>query len=225
MVTLAGGGAAAEIDARVAATTSCRIHLCGPLVALGVFCILGGLAATGCRKWPRLAEPAHADEAPASPEERFPTSINRAYGQLGVTTHERDINGKPARIACATCHFRVEAKPDNAEATAIPGFHAGVKLKHGGQACRTCHQVKGFDAFALASGKPVAYLDVINLCGQCHARRVDEYRRGIHGGMNGYWDLGRGPRDRNLCIDCHNAHAPTIGPVLPAARHRKRPGL
>ena len=196
----------------------------GLAVALLAVATLG----MGCRKWPHLAEETHAAALPAVSEARFPTTINHSYGLLGVTTARKDVLGKPARIPCVTCHSRdplKNGKPENTEAKEIPGFHGGIQLNHGGQACRTCHQVPGFDAFNLASGQRVSYLQVIDLCGQCHARRVAEYKRGIHGGMNGYWDLSRGPRNRNLCIDCHNAHSPAIGPVMPAPRHRPRPGL
>jgi hypothetical protein len=40
--------------------------------------------------------------------------------------------------------------------------------------------------------------------------------------MKGYWDLQRGPRQRNGCIGCHAAHAPAYPQVLPAPPPRDR---
>ena len=40
--------------------------------------------------------------------------------------------------------------------------------------------------------------------------------------MNGYWDLGRGPRIRNTCVNCHDAHVPTYQGALPMPPPRDR---
>ena len=36
------------------------------------------------------------------------------------------------------------------------------------------------------------------------------------GGMNGYWDLSRGPRERHACTTCHDPHAPAYVGMMPA---------
>ncbi|MBI5543637.1 MAG: hypothetical protein HY901_07100, partial [Deltaproteobacteria bacterium] len=84
----------------------------------------------------------------------------------------------------------------------------------------TCHRAEGRDQLGLADGRGLDYVSVKALCGQCHARRLEEYERGAHGGMTGYWDLSRGPRTRNLCTDCHDPHAPKIPQVVPAPQPR-----
>jgi nitrate/TMAO reductase-like tetraheme cytochrome c subunit len=125
-------------------------------------------------------------------------------------------DGRAARAPCGTCHGFVEPKDKYATANRLGAFHKGVEIAHGGQSCRTCHTVPGLDAFNLAGGEKVSYDEVMRLCGQCHAQRLQEYERGAHGGMTGYWDLGRGPRSRNHCLDCHNPHAPAIPRMTPA---------
>jgi hypothetical protein len=40
--------------------------------------------------------------------------------------------------------------------------------------------------------------------------------------MVGYWDLAKGGRIRNNCIDCHHPHAPKYPIVTPAPRPRDR---
>jgi hypothetical protein len=155
---------------------------------------------------------------------RFPASVHRPYPGLGATTDRTELSGRPARVACLTCHSFVEPSDENRFASHIEGFHRGVRIVHGGQSCRTCHQVPGFQGYNLADGQPVAYSEVMRLCGQCHARRLLEYERGAHGGMVGFWDEERGPRDRNHCLDCHNAHAPRVPAMQPAPRPRYRAG-
>jgi hypothetical protein len=101
-------------------------------------------------------------------------------------------------------------------------FHAGIQIVHGKQTCKSCHRPPRFEGFQLADGKPVSYQDVTLLCAQCHSRQSRDYQQGAHGGMTGYWDLDAGVRDRNHCIDCHNAHSPTFPRMLPAPHARDR---
>jgi hypothetical protein len=155
---------------------------------------------------------------------RFPTTVHRPYPGLGLITDRAELSGRPARAPCLTCHGFVEARDENRFASRLDGVHAGVRIVHGGQSCRTCHAVPSFSAYNLADGQAVSYAEVMRLCGQCHARRLLEYEQGVHGGMNGYWDSARGPRDRNHCLDCHNAHAPRVPAMQPAERPHYRSG-
>jgi hypothetical protein len=145
-----------------------------------------------------------------------PVTIYRAHPSLGMNTGEREHDGMAARAPCGTCHGFVAPKDKYVAANKLEDFHKGVEILHGGQSCRTCHSVPGFEAFNLAGGESVSHEEVMRLCGQCHAQRLVEYERGAHGGMTGYWDLSRGPRSRNHCLDCHNPHAPAVPPMVPA---------
>jgi hypothetical protein len=68
----------------------------------------------------------------------------------------------------------------------------------------------------LADGRSLPYSDVMSLCAQCHGPQFRDYQHGAHGGMTGYWDLSKGGRTRNSCIDCHDPHAPKYPTVTPA---------
>ncbi|MBI5610873.1 MAG: hypothetical protein HY902_18485 [Deltaproteobacteria bacterium] len=63
---------------------------------------------------------------------------------------------------------------------------------------------------------------VIELCSQCHGPQARDYQHGAHGGMTGYWDLRRGDRFRNVCVDCHNPHVPAYPQFAPVQRPRDR---
>ncbi len=154
---------------------------------------------------------------------RFSSRVHMPYTQLGMNTGRRDpISGLPVRVRCATCHRLIQPKKSNEHATHLEAFHRGIKLVHGDQTCGSCHQPPRFERFHLSSGRTVAYGRVMELCGQCHSSQKRDFERGIHGGMTGYWDLDRGPRDRNHCLDCHNPHRPAIPAVVPAPRARYR---
>jgi formate-dependent nitrite reductase cytochrome c552 subunit len=62
----------------------------------------------------------------------------------------------------------------------------------------------------------------IELCAQCHGPQYRDYKAGAHGGMTGNWDLSRGPRVRNHCVDCHEAHAPRYPGTRPVLRPNDR---
>jgi hypothetical protein len=64
--------------------------------------------------------------------------------------------------------------------------------------------------------------DAMTLCAQCHGPQFRDYQNGSHGGMNGHWDLSRGPRLRNHCVDCHDPHVPQVLPVHPAPGPKDR---
>ena len=109
-------------------------------------------------------------------------------------------------------------------------MHAGLTLKHGTLRCGQCHGAAqpdagagpDYDQLRLADGSGVAFDDVMTLCAQCHGPQTRDYNRGSHGGMTGYWDTRLGPRTRNQCIHCHDAHAPAYVGMMPAPGPRDR---
>ena len=94
-------------------------------------------------------------------------------------------------------------------------FHQQMNFVHGKLACYACHAPDDADRLHLADGTKVEYSQVMTLCGQCHGPQVRDYEHGAHGGMNGYWDLSRGPRTRNSCVDCHDPHVPKFPTMQP----------
>jgi hypothetical protein len=134
-----------------------------------------------------------------------------------VPTGTFDEKGRPVTVACATCHA---TRPANAEAklgTPLAQFHQGLVGKHGSLSCTSCHNpTNGYASLRLADGKSVPHSDVMTLCAQCHGPQFRDYQHGAHGGMSGYWDLAKGGRVRNNCVDCHDPHAPKYPTVSPA---------
>ena len=126
-------------------------------------------------------------------------------------------------VACATCHTTRPANRKNRSAEDLDQFHQGLKLNHGKLACVACHDSEGgYAGLHLADGTAVAFADSMQLCAQCHGPQFRDYQHGSHGGMTGYWDRTRGPRERNHCLHCHDPHAPQIAVVQPVAGPRDR---
>lgn len=161
---------------------------------------------------------------PAVPENAalHPVEIHSPM-TLGVAdTTLIDAQGRTIGVACETCHgptpdLSWAAEPDRPEV-----FHEAVDLRHGTLTCNACHDAEDRTKLHLADGELLEVKDAMTLCAQCHGVQFRDYSRGSHGGMNGYWDLERGPRDRNHCVDCHAPHAPAYGQVLPVHPPRDR---
>lgn len=167
------------------------------------------------KRWLKAKEPA--------PTYKYGERIHSLGEFPGLTTGKKDASGNALRVRCSTCHTLLPATADGKSVKPPKKFHLGIKLAHGdGQTCRTCHVPPTFETFRLSGGGALPYARVMELCGQCHSGQLADYRKGIHGGMAGYWDLNQGPRDRNHCVDCHDPHRPAIPQVRPAPRPRYR---
>ena len=101
-------------------------------------------------------------------------------------------------------------------------FHQGLTVHHGTNACVSCHNPTNYDQLHLADNRAVEFVDVVTLCAQCHGTQYRSYQHGAHGGMTGYWDLTRGPRQRNGCTSCHDPHAPKYQGAIPMPPPRDR---
>ena len=62
----------------------------------------------------------------------------------------------------------------------------------------------------LANGTPIGFEESYRLCGQCHGTIFRDWREGIHGRREGYWN---GAKSYQLCAHCHNPHAPAFEPI------------
>ncbi|HWO14952.1 MAG TPA: hypothetical protein VNN80_35860 [Polyangiaceae bacterium] len=129
---------------------------------------------------------------------------------------------KGVAVRCATCHELRPAAPLPASMLELDQFHQGLELRHGVLGCASCHTPGASTTLHLADGRRLQSGQAIELCRQCHGPQYRDYEHGAHGGMTGYWDLSRGPRTRNHCVDCHDPHAPQIRQVIPAAPPRDR---
>jgi hypothetical protein len=165
-----------------------------------------------------------ADREPAAQRALVPTrapthavTLSAPKFLTGLMTGARDVQGDPVTIRCPTCHAML-AKPAvlPANAAGAAGPHLGLRFKHGELPCGSCHDNARVYALRLADGRELALVDAIELCSQCHGPQARDYRHGAHGGMRGYWDLSRGPRERNTCVGCHDPHEPAYPQFLPA---------
>jgi hypothetical protein len=171
-----------------------------------------GLSSEGDRK----------TEVRKAPSERFPVTIRRPQGPPTIVLQQPDALGRSGRIACSTCHSLRAANLENRQPSDFDEFHQNLKTAHGDLACYSCHNPDDTDTLRLADGRQVEYANVINLCRQCHGAQAEAYARGFHGGMAGYWDLTRGQRVRNNCVDCHDPHRPQFPMMQPTFKPRDR---
>jgi len=168
------------------------------------------------------------DEAPAMksdarrPPQTFATTIRQPIHALVVSTGVRGASGNEIEVACAVCHAGRRADASVNSSIALTEFHTGLVYTHGSLACLACHEGSDPGQFRSASGTAIAFDEVLTLCAQCHGPQWRDYQHGAHGGMTGYWDLSRGPRERNHCVDCHDPHRPAIPRMRPDFKPRDR---
>ena len=193
------------------------------LLIAGGFCFvgLGALLAASTGSGPGEAT------ASAPPEARHDavmhtTTIHTPMAPPAVETGEVDTHGRPILANCTTCHATRPPNVRTDRGDQLTEFHLGLTMQHGALTCLSCHNSDNYEQLRLADGRPLEFPHVMQLCAQCHGPQYRDYQHGAHGGMNGYWDLSRGPRYRNNCIDCHNPHAPQYPKVRPVLRPKDR---
>ena len=155
-------------------------------------------------------------EPTATTADTYPIRIRTPTRSPQISTGTFDEKGNAVTIACATCHATKSANNVAKLGTPLAQFHQGLHGKHGNLSCASCHNTTdGYATLRLADGKSVPYTEVMTLCAQCHGPQFRDYQHGAHGGMTGYWDLTKGGRVRNTCVDCHDSHAPKYPTVAP----------
>ncbi len=152
----------------------------------------------------------------------FPVVIKRPPGPPQVATSLTNFQGQPVLVSCSSCHTTTKPNLENRSAADLDQFHQGLKYQHGDLTCLSCHNSGNYDTLRLADTRTVEFSDSMTLCSQCHGPQRRDYERGLHGGMNGHWDLTRGGRTRNTCINCHDPHTPKFPRVLPVLPPRDR---
>jgi hypothetical protein len=194
-------------------------------IAITVSCLIGvaqespAVHATGNAS--TTSDTPSPKESPAKAA-RHATTIRRPSGPPTVKLLQADPQGRVGEVSCVTCHAGREPDLANRRPADLEVFHQNMKFTHGELACYACHNPAQADTLRLADGAAVEYADVMTLCAQCHAPQARDFAHGVHGGMTGYWDLGRGPRLRNNCIDCHDPHVPQFPRMEPTFKPRDR---
>lgn len=182
-----------------------------------------------------LASEVKSEKTPEPPAKPMATSVKSAptvlpvkpagVAQPKVLTDQLDHRGNPVMAACSTCHTTREANYLAGPEALPQEFHQGLEYAHGALNCLSCHNADNYDTLRRADGRALAYDNVMALCSQCHGPQTRDYNHGSHGGMVGHWDLTKGDRQRNRCIDCHDVHAPAFPQVNPVFPPRDRGAL
>jgi hypothetical protein len=112
---------------------------------------------------------------------------------------------------CSQCHADMEV---NRERRQLDEMHDDIVLDHGPKDrwCFDCHNPGDRDRLRLANGTLIGFDESYRLCGQCHGTIYRDWREGIHGRREGYWN---GAKSYLLCAHCHNPHAPRFQPIKP----------
>ncbi len=170
----------------------------------------------------KAAQVAGGATAAADKSKLHRVEIHPGPATPAVRARHTTTAGNVAAVACSTCHTTRPANVALTQAAQLKEFHLGLTYRHGELSCLSCHNATNYDTLRRADGTAVAFPQTIALCAQCHGPTYRDYLHGSHGGMNGYWDLQRGPRERNTCTDCHDPHAPLYPRVQPVFPPRDR---
>ncbi|MFH0947134.1 MAG: hypothetical protein V2A76_18255 [Planctomycetota bacterium] len=89
--------------------------------------------------------------------------------------------------------------------------HRQILLSHGPNVrCVTCHDATDRDLLVLQDDSTAPLTATELLCASCHGRAYSDWKVGMHGRTNGYWDATRGKLVRLTCAECHDPHNPTF---------------
>ncbi|MFK7959735.1 MAG: cytochrome c3 family protein [Phycisphaerales bacterium] len=150
----------------------------------------------------------------------YPVVIRRPSGPPVIEVEHAD--GTTGSVSCGVCHTTRTPDLTNRTPADLTLFHQDMAFAHGGLSCYSCHHPDQPNALRLADQTAISYPDVMTLCSQCHGTQARDYAHGAHGGMTGYWDLSRGPRERNNCTNCHDPHQPAFPQMTPTFKPRDR---
>lgn len=123
---------------------------------------------------------------------------------------------------CMECHRIVEVKWHR-DRTRVE--HQDIVLNHGNNRfCLNCHNATNMNAFVDYDGSEIAEHDVVLLCAKCHGPTHRDWKAGVHGRRNGFWNAELGTQTRLRCIQCHDPHNPKFKAMeaLPAPHYPRR---
>lgn len=164
---------------------------------------------------PKVERPKPTQPSVGIPEDRR-LDITPPRATLGL-----DLLRNGWTYNCMECHRLLQARwqydrPLNE--------HKDVVLDHGNNRfCLNCHHSGNRNAFADYDGSEIPEADVVQLCAKCHGTIHRDWKAGVHGRKNGYWDRSKGPASQLRCIQCHDPHSPKFKPMTPLAPLRYPP--
>jgi len=151
-----------------------------------------------------------------------PVIFKQHEGPRKISTGLTNLHGQPVMASCSSCHATTRPNVETRTSADLDQFHQGLKYLHGNLTCLSCHNAANYDTLRLADSRAVQFSEVVTLCSQCHGSQRRDYDMGLHGGMNGHWDLSKGGRTRNICVNCHDPHSPAFPLVMPVFPPRDR---
>ncbi len=94
--------------------------------------------------------------------------------------------------------------------------HKDIQLNHGNNRfCLNCHHPTNRNAFVDYDGSEIAQADVVLLCAKCHGTIYRDWKAGVHGRENGFWNVALGEKTKLRCIQCHDPHSPKFQSMRP----------
>ena len=109
---------------------------------------------------------------------------------------------------CNSCHQNFESPPNDKPQTQrrLLAEHGDIVLAHGdNRHCLNCHHTKNREAFTNHVGIEIPYNKSEQLCAKCHGPKYRDWKLGVHGRRNGYWDESRGPTVRLTCTSMNGS--------------------
>jgi len=153
---------------------------------------------------------AHQSEPSENPPRHFTPAISDSLVDTFILIRKEPLSDE--YFPCSDCHMPGDEV--NAVPRALEEEHEDKRLMHGESTiwCLDCHDRDERDHLHGASGNPIPFEDSHKLCGQCHGRMYQEWKRGVHGKRIGSWS---GTKQYYTCLMCHNPHSPHIKPLEP----------
>lgn len=114
---------------------------------------------------------------------------------------------------CNECHkdFKTPVRSNNPA-----GEHTHIKLNHGEDlGCLACHHPNMRESYVDHEGREIAQNQPVLLCAKCHGTIYRDWKEGVHGRMNGFWDIRQGASTKLICIQCHDPHQPAFKALAP----------
>ncbi|MBF0147527.1 MAG: hypothetical protein HQL84_15395 [Magnetococcales bacterium] len=145
---------------------------------------------------------------------------SRAMAQI-ATPPSFSIDGPVVSDKCISCH--AWRQPDLQPRT-LKKPHDTLMFNHWplpGPWCDRCHDPQAPRQLLLHHDQTVSVTETDQLCFQCHAVKVKDWRFGVHGKRVGSW---QGQRRIQPCSVCHDPHQPAWKPMTPSTPPA-RPGM
>lgn len=168
--------------------------------------------------------------SPASPAPRYPhlPEVSRPAAQQPPvgTAEDRHLDKTPPRATkgldlvkmgwtynCMECHAIIPARWHYDRPMVE---HQDIRLDHGNNRfCLNCHHPTRRNAFVDYDGAEIPQAEVVSLCAKCHGTIHRDWKAGVHGRLNGFWNAELGPKTRLRCIQCHDPHQPAFPSMKP----------